>query len=615
MAVKVRRSKGAWFRTVSQNVAWRYTIALVAFVISFLVRDSLNDWLLGISDRGLIIFLPAILLVTFFLGLGPAILTAVLSVLAAWHYFLPPYHTFAIGPNGAIVLAAFVVGSGVGIALVHWLRVTISATEALEQAQAKYLSMLDSGFDAIVVRDAQGNITGWNRGAESLYGWTRAEVLDRKIRSLLQSEFPKPVDEILADMGRVGHWEGELIQTRKDGARIVVFSRWTPEWNAENGQLVSILQTSMDITERKRADALIAADLRDMTLLNHLSNRLVRELGDFDGNLKAIVDTAIAITDADKGGLQLLDPATGTLTIAAQRGFEEPFLSFFATVRDGASACAAAMRSGERVIVENVRASEIFAGQPSMDVMLDAGVCAVTATPLLASAGNLLGMISVHFAKPCHPRQRELHLIDLLVRQTADYLERKRADEMEDTLLLEIEHRSNNLLAVVQAIAGRSLSGSYTLEEAKAAFEARLQALARANRQLTKSNWNGVNLKELVRLELQPYAERTIVEGRDVLLSPQHAQYFSLTLHELATNAAKYGALSNGSGKVGVSWTITRQSKNSRLQFIWQERGGPPVFAPTRQGFGTTLVKTSFPDARIDYAVEGITCQIDIPVG
>ena len=153
--------------------------------------------------------------------------------------------------------------------------------------------MLDGGFDAIILRDAQDRITSWNRGAERLYGWRRKEVLGRDIRSLFQTQFSKTLDEIIADMRRNGHWEGELIHTRKDGARIVVFSRWTPEWDAKNEQLVTVLQTNMDITERKLADALIAADLRDMTLLNQLSNRLAREGSDFDKNLNAIVDTEI----------------------------------------------------------------------------------------------------------------------------------------------------------------------------------------------------------------------------------------------------------------------------------------------------------------------------------
>jgi PAS domain S-box-containing protein len=229
----VRAASTSWLRNVSQNVAWRYAIALLAFLISFFVRDLLNDWLRGISDRGIIIFLPAILLVAFFVGLGPAILTLLLSTLAVWYVFLPPYYSFALGIDGVIVLTTFVVGSGVGIALVHWLRITIATTQALSR-------MLDGGFDAIILRDAQDRITGWNRGAESLYGWTREEVLGRDIHSLFQTKFPKsPLDQILADMRQNGHWQGELIHSR-DGTRIVVFSRWTPDWDAKNGQIVSV---------------------------------------------------------------------------------------------------------------------------------------------------------------------------------------------------------------------------------------------------------------------------------------------------------------------------------------------------------------------------------------
>jgi two-component sensor histidine kinase len=123
-----------------------------------------------------------------------------------------------------------------------------------------------------------------------------------------------------------------------------------------------------------------------------------------------------------------------------------------------------------------------------------------------------------------------------------------------------------------------------------------------------------VNLREIVRVELEPYAERTEVDGVNVILSPQQTQNFSLALHELATNAAKYGAFSNGSGKVGVYWTITKRSETNKLQFKWLERGGPPVVMPTRHGFGTTLVKMTFPNARIDYAVEGLSYEIDIPL-
>jgi two-component sensor histidine kinase len=206
-------------------------------------------------------------------------------------------------------------------------------------------------------------------------------------------------------------------------------------------------------------------------------------------------------------------------------------------------------------------------------------------------------------------------LVDLLARQIADYIERKRSEEIENTLVREVQHWSNNLLAVIQTIASRSLSGKTSLTEAKAAFEARLQALARANNQVTKSNWSGVKLADIVRAELELFSERVDADGVNVSLSPKHTQNFSLALHELATNAAKYGALSKGSGKVEISRALTSHGETNSLKFRWRKSGGPPVVTPTEYGFGTALLKATFPDARFEYASDGLYYEVDVPLG
>jgi PAS domain S-box-containing protein len=195
-----------------------------------------------------------------------------------------------------------------------------------------------------------------------------------------------------------------------------------------------------------------------------------------------------------------------------------------------------------------------------------------------------------------------------------DITERKHAEETEKTLVREIQHRSNNLLAIVQSIAHRSLSGDRSLAEARQALEARLQTLARINRQLTQSDWSGLSLKEIIRQELEPFVAQVLVDGIDIALSPQQAQNFSLVLHELATNAAKYGALSNGTGTIGVSWTVAGTEQNRILKFRWQEKGGPPVTRPTRTGFGGALLNIAFGDVHFDYAAEGISCEFDVPL-
>jgi two-component sensor histidine kinase/FixJ family two-component response regulator len=366
---------------------------------------------------------------------------------------------------------------------------------------------------------------------------------------------------------------------------------------------------------RRGYEQRLASDLRAMTLLRDVGSECARENADTDWCLHRLVDTAIAISGAEKGNLRVFNTEAGALTIAAQRGFEAPFLEFFRYVADEGSACGAAMAGGRRVIVEDVLASPMFRGQPSRDVLIDAGVGAVISVPLTSSRGDVLGMISTHFARPHRPGERELHFLDLLARQAADYLERKQSEQLAQVLFRELQHRSNNLLAVVQAIAHNSLSGDRSLKEATAAFTARLQALARANRELTKSNWTGVSLSEIVRWELEPFAEQTVVQGGRVVLAPQFAQNFSLALHELATNAAKYGAFSARTGKVGVCWSVTNDAGNSTLRFMWQESGGPPVIEPTRRGFGTSLLRAVCADIRFDYAAGGLSCEIEVPLG
>ena len=358
----------------------------------------------------------------------------------------------------------------------------------------------------------------------------------------------------------------------------------------------------------------VDTELNNMRRLNQLSSLLVGERNGFEDCLAEITKAAVAISEADKGNLQLFDDTSGSLTIVAQQGFKEDFLKFFDSVRKNDAACGAAMGTAKQIIVDDVLTDEIFVGQPAQKVLVDAGVRAVVSTPLMSSKERPLGVLSTHFARPRHPTERQLRLTNILARQAADYLERKQAERTHQTILLELQHRSNNLLAVIQSIAQRSLGGYHSLAEAKEAFEARLHALARANRALVRSNWGGVDLDQLVRTELEAFSKRATIAGPSIVLPPQIAQNFTLVLHELATNSAKHGALSSIAGKITVSWTIERGRSGFVLKFKWEESEGPPVAAPVRHGFGTQLLKAVFSETRLEYPVEGLRCEIDVPL-
>jgi two-component sensor histidine kinase len=358
-----------------------------------------------------------------------------------------------------------------------------------------------------------------------------------------------------------------------------------------------------------QAAVTVRAELENMRCLNELSTVLMGDENDFETCCDEIIRTAIAISSADKGNMQVFDEASRSLRIVAQHGFHENFLKYFANVNDHvAASCGTAMATNEQVIVEDVLANKIFIDQPAQKVLLEAEVRAVISTPLRSSKGVLLGVISTHFSRPGHPSERQLRLTNILARQAADYLERKQSEQIQQTIVLELQHRSNNLLAVIQSIAQHTLAG----DQSKKTFEARLQALARANRALVKSNWGGVDLNQLVRAELEVFSQRASISGVSVLLSPQHAQNFALALHELATNSAKYGAFSSTTGKVQLSWAIEPDEAGSVLKFKWKESGGPPVNPPTRQGFGSQLLKGIFSDVGLKYPVEGLRCDIEV---
>jgi PAS domain S-box-containing protein len=220
------------------------------------------------------------------------------------------------------------------------------------------------------------------------------------------------------------------------------------------GKPTRVIGSRVDVTARKRAEEALrekeerlAADLAAMERLQEVSRRLV-PAGDATPLLAEIVDAAIAVTAADMGNIQLLNDA-GELEIVASRGFYRPFLDFFHTVHDGQAACGSAMQQGARVVIEDVRTSPVFVGTPALDVLLDAGVLAVESTPLVARSGRLVGMLSTHYRTPRRPAPRDLHLLDLLAREAADWIERTHAEEA----LRESEKRYRSLISQVKDFA------------------------------------------------------------------------------------------------------------------------------------------------------------------
>jgi two-component sensor histidine kinase len=184
-------------------------------------------------------------------------------------------------------------------------------------------------------------------------------------------------------------------------------------------------------------------------------------------------------------------------------------------------------------------------------------------------------------------------------------------------LMHELNHRMKNTLAVVQAIASQSFRNATSMEEASVSLSARLAAYSKAHDILLQRDWRGTTMAAIVEGTATSLAldstQRFRMQGPLLELGPQAALSFALVLHELATNASKYGALSADEGKVDVTWSIFTEKGGRRFRFSWEENGGPQVEQPTRKGFGSKLLATSlkaFGIAVVEFRAQGVCVEV-----
>jgi PAS domain S-box-containing protein len=202
-----------------------------------------------------------------------------------------------------------------------------------------------------------------------------------------------------------------------------------------------------------------------------------------------------------------------------------------------------------------------------------------------------------------------------------DITERKRVEQQQRTLLAELDHRVKNTLSTVNAVVSHTQQGSGSVADFVATLDGRIRSMATTHELLSSHRWHGVSLMELVRSELAPYATRhnTEINGAGILLKPEAGQAMAMVLHELATNAAKYGALSTKDGRVSIRWhRHLNGHPRPHLMFEWQEIGGPPVVAVNKSSYGTSTIRELIPyefGGAVDLvlAPEGARCRLELP--
>jgi two-component sensor histidine kinase len=202
----------------------------------------------------------------------------------------------------------------------------------------------------------------------------------------------------------------------------------------------------------------------------------------------------------------------------------------------------------------------------------------------------------------------------------SDVTDRVLGERQQKLLLDELNHRVKNTLSTVQAIADQTLRTTADPASFRDAFEPRLMALSATHNLLTATNWKSADLGDVARLEFRPYGpERYRLIGPAMALSPAQALALGMVFHELATNAAKYGALAHGDGQVEVVWRVRKLGERADLEIDWKEHDGPPVVPPSRSGFGSRLIERSLQgqlggEATLDYAPDGVRCSMRLPL-
>ncbi len=301
--------------------------------------------------------------------------------------------------------------------------------------EQRYRALFELGPVAVYSCDAAGVIQEFNRRAVELWGCEPVPGdTDKRFCGSFKLFRPDgtylphdqcPMAEVVA--GTLSEAvDGEVLIERPDGSRITVIVNIRPLTN-QAGDVTGAINCFYDITSRKQTEDLLRQSLEDLTRMQQVSTRLL-QAGEVSLLLYDILDAAIEITGAQMGNIQLLEG--DVLRITAHRGFAPSFLEFFGTVRGEQAACGTALQRGERVIVDDVVTSPIFAGTSALGAMVAAGARAVQSTPLVSRSGRVLGMFSTHYQRaPQQPSDRALRLLDILAREAADLIEHKQGEE------------------------------------------------------------------------------------------------------------------------------------------------------------------------------------------
>lgn len=436
----------------------------------------------------------------------------------------------------------------------------ITDRKQAEEANARLASIVSNADDAIMALSADGTILTWNPAAERLFGHTAAEAVGQSARILYPKDAEAEFDSLYKRLRAGEHARFEGSRRSKSGDLVEVSVVASPILNRD-GHVVGVSAVIRDVAHRKRTEQKLVETL---ALLLQTNNQ--RKLALVAGRMGTFE------VDLERGGVSWSDE------IYEQVGIDRN--TTIATLED----VERFIHPEDRTAVRMRRYEALAAGETFE-----------TEFRIVRTDGEVRWVYVRAQAFGDSDRPARVYGISM------DITERKEREAHIRFLMSEVSHRSKNLLAVVQAIASQTARSTRSPLDFAKDFGARLKSLAASLDLLVRQEWRGVSVKELVQSQLGHYGERDVMRvgmsGPDVLLSPLAAQYLGMALHELSTNAGKYGALSTPAGRVHIEWRVTGARGAERFHMSWAETGGPPATPPKSKGFGHLVVERMVAEA------------------
>jgi PAS domain S-box-containing protein len=470
-----------------------------------------------------------------------------------------------------------------------------------------------------------GHVAAWNEVAEQVFGWSAAEASGRIMADLIIPErFREAHAAGLARYLQTGEERVlgrriEISACRRDGREIPIELSITTSGAGGEKLFIGFLR---DISARHVAEARLRRQAQETQLLFDVT-RMASASGSFEDALRVSLRAICELIGWPVGHALVLAPGAPPVLVSttvwheAEPGIAEALQAQTARIRfaPGVGLPGHILQTGEPAWFGDVGDSPNF---PRKGL----GFSAAFGFPV--RSGDRILAVLEFFSRGVAPPDDDLILtVRTLGEQVGRVLERKRTEEHQRLLINELNHRVKNTLAIVQSIVQQTLKGEEIAEPTRDALESRLSALAAAHDLLTSERWETASLATVVRnagTGCGAAEGRFSAAGPDIRLQPQTAVSVAMAIHELCTNAVKYGALSNEGGRVEVLWDVADEGGGARrLRLVWEEHGGPPVTPPPKRGFGTRLIERSLASdlggtARIAFLPHGVVCTVEAPL-